>query len=75
MKNKLIPGYLYTPGCQVPCLQLLDLLADAGGLLSVAPHPELVLGDLLALFLQFLDQVVPDDRQGGCGVVGQGLYH
>lgn len=71
----MIRGPLHISGRPVPRLELLDLLADAGGLLSVPPDLELILCNLLALFLQFLDQVVPDDRQGGCGVVGQGLHH
>lgn len=59
----------------LPRLELLDFLADASGLLSVPPHPKLILCNLLALFLQLLDQVISDDGQGSCGVVGQGLYH
>lgn len=59
----------------LPRLEFLDFLADASGLLSVPLHPQLILCNLLALFLQFLDQVVSDDGQGSCGVMGQGLYH
>ena len=42
-RTKSSPGLLYRASCQVPRLELLDLLADAGGLLSVPSHPELIL--------------------------------